>query len=136
MMRLVAVVFSLMSLFIVVSGCSRVQPVTVSQGGPSMTVPYESLGWAEVERNAPVIEYRRVGGQLLEWCSFGYFPNISHQEYLQGLLDRKLVKAAKERYGAEAVINTQYSPDLSAKNFPKGKIYARGEMVRYKRFTA
>ena len=55
---------------------------------------------------------------------------------MKRLLDGKLVKAAKKRYNAEAVVNVQYWPDLSSEKFPQGKVYARGEMVRYKRFAS
>ncbi len=118
------------------AGFSRVQDVVVTQDSTSITVPYKSFGWVEVNRKAPLIQYRRIGGQLLYWCSFGYFSNPTQSVYLQGLLNKLLAKAAKKRQGVEAVINTQYWPDLTAGQFPEGRIYAKGEMIRYKRAAA
>ena len=128
-------ILGLMFLFGIFTGFSRVQDVVVTQDSTSITIPYDSLGWVEVNRKAPLIQYRRVAGQLVFWGSFGYFKNPSQEVYLQSLLNEKIKKAAKTRYGAEAVINVKYWPDLTAAKFPKGLIYAKGEMVRYKRFA-
>jgi len=116
------------------AGCSRTQKVVAMQG--DLGKPYESLGSLEVDRKAPWIPYRRIFGQIGEWLTFGHAENISREAYLQGLLNKKILKAAKKNHQAEAVIHMQYWPDLNAKKFPQGLVYAKGEMVRYKRFSA
>jgi len=118
------------------SGCSHVQEMVVTQDSKSLTIPYESLGWIQVDLKAPPVQYKRVAGQFGEWVSFGFIKNPSQEEYLQGLLNEKIRGVAKERYKAEEVINVKYWPDLSAKAFPEGRIGARGEMIRYRRFSA
>jgi hypothetical protein len=128
-------IFSL-ALLVVVAGCSHVEKMVVTQDAKSLTIPYESLGWIQVDLKAPPVQYKRVAGQLGEWASFGFIKNPSQEEYLQGLLNEKIRGVAKERYKAEEVINVKYWPELSAKAFPEGRIGARGEMIRYKRFSA
>ncbi len=116
------------------SGCSSSQKVVAMQG--DLGKSYESLGWVEVDRTVPRIQYRRIFGQLWEWITIGHVENLSREEYLQGLLDKKVLKVAKKNHEAEAVIHMQYWPDLAARKFPQGLIYAKGEMIRHKRFSA
>ncbi len=130
------VIFSLAVLVAFSAGCSRVQEMVVTQDAKSLTIPYESLGWIQVDLKAPPIQYARVAGQLGEWISFGFYRNPSQEEYLQNLLNEKIRGVAKERYKAEEVINVRYWPELSANSFPEGRIGARGEMIRYRRFSA
>lgn len=129
-------VFSLMlvvvMLFSVNAGCSRTQKVVVMQA--EVSEPYETIGKIEVDRSVPRIQYRRVFGQLWEWMTFGHSDNLSSEAYLKGLLDEKMLRSAKKDYKAEAIIHAEYWPDLSAKKFPQGRIYAKGDMIRYKRF--
>lgn len=129
------VVFSmfLLVMSVVATGCSRVQKVIATQEG--MTASYESLGVLEVNRKAPSLQCKRFFGKILEWVTFGHYKNVSQEVYLQRLLDKKLIKDAKKTHHAERVINVKYWPDLKAKKFPQGLIYAKGEMVRYKRFA-
>lgn len=115
-------------------GCSRVQKVVVTQD--AISEPYESVGAVEVERKVPRIQYRRIFGKVWEWITFGHAENISREAYLQGLLNKKLLSVAKDDHTAEAVIHVKYWPDLTAKKFPQGRIYGKGDMVRYKRFPA
>ncbi|MFA7255570.1 MAG: hypothetical protein WC133_05690 [Candidatus Omnitrophota bacterium] len=121
-------------LFSMSAGCSRVQKIVVTQG--EISEPSEPMGSIEVQRKAPRIPYRRIFGQLWEWVTFGHCENISREAYLQGLLNKKMLKDAKNDYNAEAVIHVKYWPDLTAKKFPQGLIYAKGDMVRHKRFPA
>lgn len=114
------------------SGCSSSQKVVAMEG--DFNQPYESLGVLEVDREVPRIQYRRVFGQLWEWITIGHAENISREDYLRGLLDKKILKAAKKNHQAEAVIFMQYWPDLTSQKFPQGRIHAKGEMVRHKRF--
>ncbi len=129
------IIFSL-AVLVVLAGCSRVEKMVVTQDSKSLTIPYESLGWIQVDLKAPPVQYKRVAGQLGEWVSFGFIKNPSQEEYLQGLLNEKIRGVAKERYKAEEVINVKYWPELSANAFPEGRIGARGEMIRYRRFSA
>ncbi|MBU9888696.1 MAG: hypothetical protein KTQ49_02355 [Candidatus Omnitrophica bacterium] len=128
-------VWGLVLLCVLSLGFSRVLGVIVTQRGASIVASYDSLGWVEASRKAPLIQYRRVGGTLLQWASFGYFRNPSQEVYLQGLLNKALVKAAKKTAGVDAIINTEYWPSLNAGQFPQGRIHARGEMVRFRRVT-
>jgi hypothetical protein len=118
------------------AGCSRTEQMLVTQDAKSLTIPYESLGWIQVDMKAPSVQYERVAGQLGEWVSFGFIKNPTQEEYLQKMLDKKIREVAKERYKAEEVINVKYWPELSSKAFPQGRMGARGEMIRYKRFSA
>lgn len=135
MKRLSYSVMGLLILCGMLLGFTRVKGVTVVEDAASIVVPYESLGWVEVSRKAPLIQYRRVGGLLVQWCSFGYFHNPSQETYLRGLLNKKLVQASQKQKGVDAIINAKYWPDLIAGQFPKGLIFAKGEMIRYRRVT-
>lgn len=128
LLMIFALIFSFISM-----GCSGTQKVIATQ--ETLSVPYDSLGWVEVNRKAPRIQYRRITGQLWEWMTFGHSPNISQEVYLQGLLNEKLVKASKEIHNAEKVIHVKYWPDLNSKKFPQGLVHVRGEAIRYKRFS-
>ena len=136
MNRALRTIFSLAFLVAFSAGCSHVQEMVVTQDAKSLTMPYDSLGWIQVDLKAPPIQYERVAGQLGEWVSFGYIKNPTQEEYLQKLLNKKMREVAKERYKAEEVINVKYWPELSSDAFPQGRIGARGEMIRYRRFSA
>ena len=130
------IVLGLLALAAFSAGCSHVEELVVTQDAKSLTIPYDSLGWIQVDMKAPPIQYERVAGQLGAWVTFGYIKNPTQEEYLKKLLNKKIREVAKERYKAEEVINVNYWPDLSANAFPQGRIGARGEMIRYKRFEA
>lgn len=115
---------------------TRVQGLIVTQNSMSNMIPYESLGWIEVSCKTPRIQYRRIFGQLCEWLSFGYFPNLSRESYFRRLLNAQLARIAKKNPEVQAVINTNYWPNLMARRFPQGLIHAKGEMIRYKRFAS
>jgi hypothetical protein len=134
MKRSWALALVVVMLFSMNLGCSRTQKVVALQGG--ISEPYESLGSIEVDRKAPMIQYRRIFGQVWEWVTFGHYENISREAYLQGLLNKKMLKVAKNDHHAEAILDAKYWPDLTAKKFPQGRIYGKGDMIRYKRFPA
>jgi len=134
MRKSLAVMSVLIVLGFIFTGFSKAQKVIATQN--DLTEPYESLGQIEVDRDVPSMSLQRGVQRLGEWVTFGKYDMPNQKEYLKGLLDEKLIKSAKKRYSAEAVIKVQYWPDLSSKKFPSGKIYAKGEMVRYKRFAS
>ena len=116
------------------TGCSKTQKVVAIQG--DLTAPYQSLGQITVDRDVPRTSLKRGIQHVGEWMTFGKYRMPTQHEYLQGFLDKKLVKIARDRHGAEAVIKVQYWPDLGSKKFAEGKAYAKGEMIRYKRFAS
>lgn len=131
MKNMIAVMMMVAALGVcLLTGCSPTQKVFATSGG--LDAPAEALGKLEVEVDVPRVSFRCVG----EWIVFNSCTDAGRGDYLKGLLDEKLVKTAKERYGAEAVINVQYWPDLGMAKFPGGKVYAKGDMVRYKRFAS
>ena len=134
MKRITAVIFTLMFFAFASAGCSSTQKVVVMKGDSA--VAYRSLGQIEVERDVPRVSLKRGFQHLGHWMSFGLYDAPSQQEYLQGILDKRLVELAKKSYGADAVIRAQYWPDLASDTFPKWKIYAKGEMIEYKRFAS
>lgn len=133
MKRSLALMFVLFAFMFALTGCSRTQKVVATEG--DLVTPYQSLGTIDVYEHAPRVSLKRGFQHMFEWLTFGLYDMPSQKTYLQGRLNEKLVKKAEKSYGAEAVIRVQYWPDLSAKKFPKGKIYARGEMIQYKRFA-
>ncbi len=116
-----------------ITGCSRMQKVIATPEGASM--PYESLGVLEVKKEAPAFGASYRLQQTLSLVSFRLYEKPSQEAYFQKLLDKELVCDAKKKYGADAVIHVKYWPDLNAAKFPKGLIYAKGEMIRYKQFS-
>ncbi len=131
-MKRFSLLVMLMAVVLISAGCGRTQKVIATQDG--FSAPHESLGGVEVSREAPMIQSKRLFGQLWQWATLGHYQNIAQEAYLQGLLNKKLIKAAKKTHQAEQVIDVKYWPELSAKKFPQGLIYAKGEMIRYKRF--
>jgi len=126
--------FVLTAFVFTMAGCSKTQKVVVMQG--DLTASYQSLGQIEVNQDVPRMSLKRGFQHLWSWMTFGCYHVPAQQEYLKGLLDKKIVKLAKNSYGAEAVIKAQYWPDLGSAKFPQGKAYAKGEMVQYKRFAS
>lgn len=110
-MRIFTILF-FSTLVLVASACARYEKVTVLETGISEDIPYESLGVLEVKR-----------------------PGRISNTAIKSALNRQLADIADERYEADAVINVEYWPDLdSTQKYPDGLVYARGQMIRYKRF--
>lgn len=117
------------------SGWSKTQGVTVIK--EEISVPYDSLGEVEVNSKLPFFRGRTIGSQFLNWVVTSDLDgNTSQEAYLQDYLNKKLIKAAKKNHNVDALIHVKYWPDLKAKKFPEGRVYARGEMIRYKRFAS
>ena len=102
------------SLVFLLSSClSTHQTVQVLEGETNK--PYESLGF---------VEARIPSSQLFSLHRAKSYKKLLHRELL-----RKAVPL-----GAEALVRTEYWPDLSSKNFPGGFVYAKAEMVRFEKF--
>jgi hypothetical protein len=88
------------------------------------TEAYESMGAVEenVSTKAPILTVLTLG-----------FVREHSYKRLTKRLNCKLERTARNKYGADAVNNIQYwpSPDSDAKI---DVLYARGEMIRYKKF--
>ena len=51
-------------------------------------------------------------------------------------VQKKLAKEAWQHYQADEVINVEFWPDPAGKSFPRGYMFARGEMVKYEPFPS
>ena len=103
------------------AGCARVEKVKAVEGDRT-TTPYESLGTLEVKEKARFISFSNVLGGAAE--------------HYKKSLRAKLADTARTHYGADGVIKVEYWPDPQSKRFPYGYIYARGEMIKYRKFPA
>ena len=121
-------VFLALLLTSTLTGCSHVEKRQAITGESSKAV--ESLGSLEVHLNTNPWLPANWWNDLKEIFTLS-FADTSYEKRLNG----KLVKESK-KYGAEQVINVTFWPDLNSRKFPEGKVYARGEMVRYHRFEA
>lgn len=108
------------------AGCARTEKRTVTQG--DLQSPYASLGTLEVNIKTNPWHPVHWGSYLKEIFTLT-FADTS----LQSKLTHKLLKKSKG-FGANQIIKAEFWPDLKSKRFPEGKAYARGEMVRPKRF--
>ena len=115
-------------------GCVQAEKVRALEQD-SLSVPYDSIGTLEVKTKARGNYPTHVWNATAEAVSLGHAETYYSQlETYKTQLRRKLAVTADKRYDADAVINVKFWPDLDLKEFADGFIYARGEMVRYKRF--
>jgi len=113
-------------------GCSRTQKVTAYETGSE--IAYVHLGTLEVQEKAQDMDPRHAMMQGLEVATLTLADSPSRAEIYKASLRKKLAEVAKRKYGAHAVIHVTYWPDPSMDKFPEGKVFARGEMIRYKPF--
>lgn len=114
------------------TGCTRTEKVVLTTG--DVTTAYEPLGEIQVEDSVSKFNFPNVFHFMGQMLIYNRYPTSGQSESLQGRLNKKLRKIARKRYGADAVINVHYWPDLNSAKFPKGMVYAKGDMVRYKNF--
>jgi hypothetical protein len=119
---------------LLVSGCTRTQSIEVIE--EEVTEPYDSLGTLEVYSKASRFGLKQAGWGTVKAVTFTMAPTPSRADIYRNKLNEKLVERADKRFNADAVIHPEYWPDLDSKSFPDGKIYARGEMIRFKKFRA
>ena len=95
---------------------------------PSSDLPdYESLGTLEVFSSSDV--------NAFQWLiTFGLTSHFSEAQ-LKNKLKKELVHKARNKFHADAVIDITYWPKREAE-LPLDRFYARGEMIRYKPFSA
>ncbi len=113
-------------------GCSRVQKFNVTEADD--TVPYQNLGTLEVETAVPRTTVPAILWTSAEVMTATLIDSPERGDHYKALLRSKLGDKARRYYGADAVINVVYWPEPNAKGFPHGKLYARGEMIRYEKF--
>ncbi len=113
-------------------GLARSERVRAGEG--DISVPYTSLGTLEVKKK--VSGFSDLGWKTWQVLTEGGAKSSAQAEHYRKALKCMLVRRAAKQYGANAVIHVQYWPDPASEGFPKGWIYARGEMVRYKPFPA
>lgn len=120
------------ALLVVCNGCARVEKVKAVEGGTES--PYHSLGTIEVKEKAYRFNPAAAFWTGVEITTLTFADTPSRGEHYKKFLRKKLEKVANKRYDADAVINVQYWPDPESSNFPDGYVYARGEMIQYRRF--
>ncbi len=116
-------------LLVPISAYARTEPVRATEG--DITVPYTPLGTLEVKKKVGGVS--DLGWGALRVMTLGFYKSSPGERYRQALRALLVHKAAKH-YGANAVIHVKYWPNPDSGIFPKGILYARGEMVRYKPF--
>ncbi|MCM8776246.1 MAG: hypothetical protein NC930_07875 [Candidatus Omnitrophica bacterium] len=124
----------LLAISLVLCGCARTQKVKAMEG--TVSVPYESLGTLEVKQQIPQVNADDILWTGVEVVTLTLAPTPSRAERYKKDLRSKLARVARKEYAADALINVTYWPDPSSKGFPKGYLYARGEMIRYQKFPA
>ncbi len=124
----------LMMFGIVITGCARVQEVTAVEGDTS--VPYDSLGTLQVEKKVPYVRSSGLWWGTVEVVSLGLAGTPSRGEQLKKSLRSKLAETARKQCKADLVIKVEYWPDPESSKFPDGRVYARGEMIKLRRFAA
>ena len=117
-----------------VSGCARVEKVRALEGDKD--VAYDSLGTLEVKRRVPFVRPTGILWSGVEVLTLSLAKTPSRADQYKKSLRSKLAQKAKKRYGADGVIKVEYWPDPASSRFPEGYLYARGEMIRYRKFPA
>ena len=113
------VVFSLI-LLLLFAGCAKARIVVYP------ATPYDSMG--TLEEHVVSVQYNIV----VRILTLGLLRKPSYADLTKELRE-KLESQAVHKYGADAVSNIQYWPDLTT-DATVDYLYARGEMIRYKKF--
>lgn len=108
------------------AGCTHVEKRKAIEGDVSK--PYDSLGTLEVHVRTNPWKPINWWNDVKE-ISTVTLANTSYDKRLR----EKLVEDSK-KYGADQVIKVEFWPPLDSKHFPEGKVFARGEMIKYRRF--
>lgn len=127
------IIYAIMILGTLSSGCARIEKVKVLASDPSM--PYESLGTLEVKTQANRRALPRLGWTTVEMMTLSLAKTPTRGETYKRRLNQKLSDKASEHYDADAIIHPEYWPDPESSAFPEGQVYARGEMIRYRKFA-
>lgn len=110
------------------TGCTHTEKVT------AVTVeaarPVDELGTLEVSQKTNPWAFVNWGSALKEIFTLS-FADTSYEARLK----KKLIKKSK-KFHADQIVNVKFWPELDSGRFPNGRVYARGEMVRYRRFEA
>lgn len=120
MIQYLRFIILLLTFGIISAGCERARVVT------QPAAEYESLGTLEVK--TPV---KRC---LFRYATLGLMSKHSHRA-LAKKLTKELARKARKDYGADAVANVTVWPEENAEAEVAFK-YARGEMIRYKKFSS
>ncbi len=135
MKRFLGVLFLMILTSVVLTGCARSQKVIAVEEG--VDLPYDSLGTLEVSQRIQNHDAGFIGGHLVELFSFRLTKAADHNQLYKAALMEKLAHEAKEKYGADRVINVEFWPALDSESFPRsGTVFARGEMIRLREFAA
>lgn len=118
---------------LLMAGCTRAHKVYSFEGDTA--VPYASLGTIEVDITAKKLTPSSLAWGGVEVATLSLAQTPSSGEQYKASLRKELARRAEKYYGADAVINVEYWPDPSLESFPEGKIYARGEMIKYEKFV-
>ncbi len=108
------------------TGCTHTEKVRAISGEVSQ--PFDSLGAVEV----------RISTNPWAPGNWGHFfkelftLTLADTSY-ETRLKKKLVKESN-KFKADQIVKVTFWPDLNTVKFPDGKVYARGEMIRYRRF--
>jgi hypothetical protein len=121
----------LIAILFLITGCTRGEKVQAIEG--ESISAYDSLGSIEVQVPACRFCISHPIWLMTKVFTLG-FAGDSRADLYKKSLARKLAKKAKKDHHADAVIMVRYWPDPNLDSFPQGKVFARGEMVRYKTF--
>lgn len=114
-------------------GCAhRIEKMTIHEG--DIQTPYDRLGTVEVRKKVPLARLQDLFYGPASVLTLGQASLPEEWTQIKRDLDAELLQNARGRFGADAIINVKYWPDLKSPGFPQGYAYARGEMVRYTRF--
>ena len=113
-------------------GCTRLEKVKVAEEETGL--PYDSLGNLEVQTKAYTVTPLATFWNSIELLTLTFAPTPSRGERYKRTLRSKLVRHAREHYGAHQVIHVTYWPDPESRSFPEGVLHARGEMIRFRSF--
>ena len=116
----------LLLLPVLLAGCTHIEKFRAVEG--DIETPYESLGTLEVHLNTNPWNPSNWGWDLREILTLSFW-DTSYPRRLQ----HELAIKAKRHPEVDQVIKVTYWPTETS-HFPDGKVYGRGEMIRYKRF--
>lgn len=123
---------ALIPCLLLVTGCSRSGKVVAVES--DVSTAYESIGTLEVKENAKDLWDLEARKLLVETATLTLADTSARADLFRKALTQRLAETARKKYDAHAVINVTFWPDPNGSEFPDGDIFARGEMIRYKKF--
>lgn len=123
-----------LGIMLIVVGCAKIEEPTSYDSPEPPIKTFKTIGTLEVQEPVQELTNQKSAWAGVEVLTVSLADTPTAGELYKARLKTKLASVAKEKYGADAVVNVSYWPDPESGDFPEGLVHARGDMVRYQKF--